>query len=87
MSQHSTGRKFGRSKRGGSMATYNAVRRDLRNKERKVAKHTRAVAKAASQPPAVPRGTRRAKRREDMTLFHTIRSIKQAAEAKERSRT
>ncbi len=57
--QGKKGRKFGRSKRGGAMAHYNATSRDKVNKTRKVAKHNAAVKGKANNPPATPRGTAR----------------------------
>lgn len=74
------GRKFGRSKRGGSMSQYNAVRRDLRNKAQKVAKHTAAVKDKQENPPKVARGTARAKRRADMSVVKAVRTLKQRQE-------
>ena len=60
----SKGRKFGRSKRGGSMATYNNSRRDLINQKKRVAKHAKAVAKAAAKKATMtPHGTARKLRR------------------------
>lgn len=75
MSDGAKGRKFGRSKRGGSMATYNAVRRDVRNKEKSVARHEKGVTAAQDKAQAItPHGAARKSRRADITKFKLARA-------------
>lgn len=57
------GRKFGRSKRGGSMARYNAESRWTTNAKKRIARHKKAVEAKKANPPKVPRGSARASRR------------------------
>lgn len=57
--QGKKGRKFGRSKRSGSMAHYNASNRDQINKAKHVTKHNAAVKEKKANPPKTPRGTAR----------------------------
>lgn len=54
------GRKIGRHSRSGAMAAYKNSRRDLTNKERKIAKHAKDSTPRAG---TTPRGTARAMRR------------------------
>lgn len=69
------GRKIGRSKRGKSMATYNAVGRDKINKAKKMTRHEATFAKKNDRyfnGLIVLRGTARAMRREETVKDSTI---------------
>ena len=55
--------KADKKRKSAAMARYNAGRRDLVNKARKVAKHKQHMADKRDNPPKVPRGTARAYRR------------------------
>jgi hypothetical protein len=52
MSDGVKGAKIGRHARGGSMAAYNATRRDLINKAKRIKKQAKAVAKAVARKAA-----------------------------------
>jgi len=62
------------------MATYNATRRDLRNKEKKVQKHQKGVAAAQAKAQAItPHGAARKARRSDLKAFKLQRASQRLA--------
>lgn len=60
------GRKIGRNKKRPSQARYVGEHRSEKNKRLRQAKHAALITAKADNPPRVPRGTARAKRREHL---------------------